>query len=93
MLKSKRGEAHRTLIIVALVLVPIIVLFAIFVIAIACSEYWSLRKERKYGLFSFGRGHKRSRSDPSWTSSTRRTDSSDGDPELYGNEVQLREHV
>lgn len=89
---SMRGEAGRALIIVALVLVPIAVLFAIFFTAIACSEYWSLRKERKR-LFSFGRGHKRSRSDPSSSSSTRRTDSSDGDPELYGKAVELREHV
>ena len=94
MLAVKRGEANRTLVIIALVLVPIVLLFGILFLVLACSEYWSLHRQRLRRLCCFGQRHKRSRSDPSWgSSSTKQSDSSEGGADFYHRAVQLREHV
>jgi hypothetical protein len=94
MLKGKRSETDRTLIIIALVLVPIALLFSILFIALACSEYWSLHKGQASRLCCRRRAHKRSRSDPSWgSSSTKRSESSEGDTDMYQSPAWPREHV
>ncbi|KAK2785796.1 hypothetical protein FQN53_007376 [Emmonsiellopsis sp. PD_33] len=96
-----RGEANRTLILLALILVPIIILLSILATALACSEYWSLYRERRRRLRAPSIGHRRNRSDAhclsdsssSSSASTKRSESSDGDQDMYLTAVELREHV
>ncbi|OAX82118.1 hypothetical protein ACJ72_03532 [Emergomyces africanus] len=92
MFKVTRNEANRTIILLALVLVPIVVLFTILATALACSEYWSLYRERQRLLRSGESGHTtRTRSDvpclssssESSKASTKRSESSDGDANMY----------
>ncbi|OJD16023.1 hypothetical protein AJ78_03776 [Emergomyces pasteurianus Ep9510] len=101
MFKITRNEANRTLILLALVLLPIVVLFTILATALACSEYWSLYRERQRLLRSGESGHtRRARSDvpclssssESSKASTKRSESSDGDADTYMKPVLLREH-
>ncbi|KKZ64936.1 hypothetical protein EMCG_09170 [[Emmonsia] crescens] len=87
MFKITRSEANRNIILLALVLVPIVVLFTILATALACSEYWSLYRERRRLFRSRNsNGHtRRNRSDApclsssseSSNASTKRSESSD----------------
>ncbi|EER42523.1 predicted protein [Histoplasma capsulatum var. duboisii H88] len=102
MFKVTRSEANRNLILLALVLVPIVLLFAIFATALACSEYWSLYRERRRLRRAGNNGYsKRIHSNAPWLSSssessntsTKTSESSDGDADMYMKPVLLREHV
>ncbi|PGH07156.1 hypothetical protein GX51_01943 [Blastomyces parvus] len=91
MFRITRSEANRNLILLALVLVPIVVLFTILATALACAEYWSLYRERRRLLRSSNnRYSRRAHSNAHWLSSssesstasnasTKRSESSDGD--------------
>ncbi|ODH42636.1 hypothetical protein ACO22_01161 [Paracoccidioides brasiliensis] len=91
MFKITRSEANRNLILLALVLVPIVLLFSILATALVCSEYWSLRRERRRLIPSGNSGHtRRNRSDApclasssdSSSASTKRSESSDSDADI-----------
>ncbi|KGQ01858.1 hypothetical protein PAAG_11434 [Paracoccidioides lutzii Pb01] len=82
MFKITRSEANRNLILLALALVPIVLLFSILATALVCSEYWSLRRERRP-----------SSSSDSSSASTKRSESSDSDADMYMKGVELMEHV
>ncbi|PGG97469.1 hypothetical protein AJ79_09189 [Helicocarpus griseus UAMH5409] len=96
-------ETKRNLILVALVLVPIILLFIIFAVALACSEYWSLYRQRRRSLRVGDSGiNRRYRSDAHFLSSssesssasTKKSESSDGaDQDIYMKAIGLRELV
>lgn len=81
--------------IIALVLVPIVILFCAVAVALACSEYWSCQLTRPSWL-SCGRGRrrgeKRLRSDVESSAGNRGTESSDA-PLEYEQPVASREHV
>ncbi|KAK2732514.1 hypothetical protein FQN57_002606 [Myotisia sp. PD_48] len=87
---AKRGEANRTVVLIALVLVPIFVLFTILALALACAEYWSLRNNRRRRF----RSRHKNRSEIPWSldSTQKSTYSSEGYSDLYQKAIELREH-
>jgi hypothetical protein len=90
--------SNDTVIILALVLVPIIVLFTILGVALAFSEYWnagiSFCLRCKCLRWRTSREPKRSRSDPPrFSTSTKGSLGTDIDSEMYQKAVELQVHV
>jgi hypothetical protein len=83
-----------TVLILSLLIVPIVVLFCILAVAVACSEVWSSRPRRLLFWKRAKDGGKRNdRSNPPRTStSTKSTDCTETDLE-YLPPVEGREHV
>lgn len=91
-------DIKSTVLVLALVLVPIVVLFCILAVALACSEFWSSRPgpaggRRWFFWKRFPGKHKRSRSDPPCPcASAKGTDCTENDI-AYRSPVEGKEHV